>query len=228
MKLPRKRELLKHHPDPLLGWNRSMPLPKIFKAWPDMDHLPTGKPIDSADRRMIVSTDGEPITRDTRPVAIDLFSGAGGFSLGLVQAGFQIVAAIELDYWCTITYCFNIPSFQAAPLYMFRMPVEELSGTFIKEVIGLEEIDVVVGGPPCQSFSTAGKRRVGDERDDMVFEFTRLCHEINPKTFVMENVPAIMSKKDPDGRLIVDELTNYIETGKRNKQRTMLRYGAKP
>ena len=227
MKLPRKRELLKYHPN-MLGWRRDMPLPRIFKAWPDMDNLPDGTPTEKdARRRMIISTDGEPITIDDRPVVIDLFSGAGGFSLGFVQAGWQVVAAVELDYWSTITYCFNIPSFQKAPLYMFKMAIEDLSGYFIKEVIGLEKIHCVIGGPPCQSFSTAGKRVVGDERDDMVFEFTRVVHELNPDTFIMENVPAIMTKKDPDGRLIVDELTKYIETGKRNWQRTLKRFGVK-
>jgi DNA (cytosine-5)-methyltransferase 1 len=69
------------------------------------------------------------------------------------------------------------------------------------------DVDLVVGGPPCQGFSIAGKRSVYDPRNSLVFEFARLCVEMLPKTLCMENVPEIVNMITPDGELVIDRLT---------------------
>src|SRR5687768_6105084 len=96
-----------------------------------------------------------------RPIAIDLFAGAGGLSLGFEQAGFDVAAAVELDPIHCATHEFNFPD--AATICG---DVSRLSGAEIREKGELENraIDVVVGGAPCQGFSLIGKRAFDDPR----------------------------------------------------------------
>ena len=156
---------------------------------------------------LLVTAGAEPLIFDGRPIAIDLFSGCGGFSLGLVQAGFRIVASVENDESAHATYCFNIPTYQKASIHCYHQDIRKLSGHQILANLGLtgDDIDLLVGGPPCQGFSHAGKRKVGDERDLLLFEFSRIVKEINPKCWAMENVPGIKTKKFSDGTLVLDE-----------------------
>lgn len=93
--------------------------------------------------------------------------------------------------------------------------VRELSGARLLGDLGLErgELDCVFGGPPCQGFSVAGKREVMDPRNSLVFEFTRLVRETNPKTFAMENVPGMASMVTEDGVPVVDALCLDLERG---------------
>jgi DNA (cytosine-5)-methyltransferase 1 len=89
------------------------------------------------------------------------------------------------------------------------------TGARILELVGLErgEVDCVTGGPPCQGFSTAGKRDVMDPRNSLVFEFARLVCEIHPKMMVFENVPGILSMVTPQGIPVVDALCRILEDG---------------
>lgn len=121
-------------------------------------------------------------------IAVDLFAGAGGLSLGFEQAGFTVAAAVELDPVHCATHEFNFP--RSATICA---GVESLSGTDIRSCAGLEnvDIDVVCGGPPCQGFSLIGKRDVNDPRNGLVFHFLRLVDELKPKYFVMENVAGL-------------------------------------
>lgn len=81
----------------------------------------------------------------------------------------------------------------------------------IFDAAGTDEIGCVIGCPPCPSFSPIGKRKIGDPRDYLVFEFARLVLEIRPKCLFFENVPGIKSKKLPDGRKVVDVLIKIIK-----------------
>jgi DNA (cytosine-5)-methyltransferase 1 len=159
---------------------------------------------------MVVVRELEPLYPDGRPVFIDLFAGCGGFSLGSIQAGMRCIAMVELDYWATVTYTYHIPYFQNAPLHVYRKDIHDIRGQDILRNAGIDEVDVIIGGPPCQSFSRAGRRKVGDPRDDLLWEFGRLIKEIQPKTFVMENVPDIATKRFPNGKLVLKEWGKFM------------------
>jgi DNA (cytosine-5)-methyltransferase 1 len=123
-----------------------------------------------------------------RPTAVDLFAGAGGLSLGLEQAGFDVVGAVEYDPIHMATHEFNFPG--AAHLCA---SVSDISGEDILTRAGLDrgQIDLMAGGPPCQGFSMIGKRALQDSRNRLVFDFCRLVNEVQPRYFVMENVPGM-------------------------------------
>ena len=123
-----------------------------------------------------------------RPIAVDLFAGAGGMSLGFEQAGFDILAAVELDPIHCAVHEFNFPFWS-----ILCQSVEKITSKDIrsKSKIGDQEIDVVFGGSPCQGFSTIGKRALDDPRNKLVFHYLRLVLELKPKYFVFENVPGL-------------------------------------
>ncbi|MEB3829186.1 DNA cytosine methyltransferase [Phormidium sp. CCY1219] len=125
------------------------------------------------------------MNNNARPIAVDLFAGAGGMTLGFEQAGFDVLAAVEVDPVHCAIHCYNFPLWK-----VFCKSVEEMTGGEIrdKSSIGDRAIDVVFGGPPCQGFSTIGKRAEDDPRNSLVFHFIRLVGELQPKFFVMENV----------------------------------------
>lgn len=129
------------------------------------------------------------MTRGRRPLAVDLFSGAGGLSLGFEQAGFDVAAAVEYDPVHAAVHEYNFPHSVTVCADVCR-----ISGDQIRERAGIEreEIDVVVGGPPCQGISMIGKRNITDERNDLLLEFARLVRELEPKYFVMENVAGLI------------------------------------
>ena len=123
-----------------------------------------------------------------RPIAVDLFAGAGGMTLGFEQAGFDVLAAVELDPIHCAIHEFNFPFWS-----ILCSSVENISGEEIRSrsQIKNREIDVVFGGSPCQGFSTIGKRALDDPRNNLVFHFLRLILELQPKYFVFENVPGL-------------------------------------
>jgi DNA (cytosine-5)-methyltransferase 1 len=124
----------------------------------------------------------------SRPIAVDLFAGAGGMSLGFEQAGFDVLASVEIDPVHCATHQFNFPFWS-----ILCRSVTDITGEQIRQLsaIGDREIDVVFGGPPCQGVSLIGKRRLGDPRNELMLHFLRLVLELKPKFFVMENVPGL-------------------------------------
>ncbi|MGB7272478.1 MAG: DNA cytosine methyltransferase, partial [Geitlerinemataceae cyanobacterium] len=120
-----------------------------------------------------------------RPIGVDLFAGAGGLSLGFEQAGFDVLAAVEIDPVHCAVHEYNFPHCAT-----ICQSVTEITGKEIrsKSKIGDNPIDVVFGGPPCQGFSLMGKRLLDDPRNTLVSHFIRLIDELQPKYFVMENV----------------------------------------
>ncbi|MBD2297180.1 DNA cytosine methyltransferase [Nostoc sp. FACHB-190] len=126
--------------------------------------------------------------RKRRPIAVDLFAGAGGMTLGFEQAGFDVLAAVEIDPIHCATHEFNFPG-----CTVFCKSVEDTTGKEIRKrsKIGSREIDAVICGSPCQGFSLMGKRVFDDPRNSLVFHFHRLVLELQPKYFVMENVRGI-------------------------------------
>jgi len=123
-----------------------------------------------------------------RPIGIDLFAGAGGLSLGFEQAGFDVVAAVEIDPIHCAVHRFNFPNCAALPRH-----VENLTGKEIRKAAGIGDrpIDVVFGGAPCQGFSLIGHRALDDPRNTLVRHFVRLVSELRPRYFVFENVKGL-------------------------------------
>jgi DNA (cytosine-5)-methyltransferase 1 len=120
--------------------------------------------------------------------AIDLFSGAGGLSVGLHGAGFDVRLANDSNPACARTYHRNQPD---TPF--FPHSVHDLTKQRALSMARLEvgELDLLVGGPPCQGFSMIGARTVGDPRNELVHQFLRLGRELRPKCMVIENVPGL-------------------------------------
>ena len=223
--------------------------------------------------------------RPALPIGLDLFAGAGGFSLGFHQAGFHVAAACEQDVWAALSYLTNLarPGVEIHFLggeadeerflravrkqwglkvhrgpqpreltdedldrlagelrdpthltglagtgwiagqsedapgceHFYLGDVKLLTGERVLADLGLAtgELDCVFGGPPCQGFSTAGRRDVMDPRNSLVFEFTRLVRETMPRTMVMENVPAMASMVTEEGIPVVDAIAIDLDRG---------------
>jgi DNA (cytosine-5)-methyltransferase 1 len=141
-----------------------------------------------------------------RPIAIDLFSGAGGFSLGFEQAGFDIKAAVEIDLIHAAIHKFNFPECVVLPV-----SVSNVSGKTIRSLsgIGNRRVDVVFGGAPCQGFSLIGKRNLEDSRNLLLQDFFRLVIELNPSYFIFENVKGLTLGKQ---RMILEKLIEDFES----------------
>ncbi|HCS50108.1 DNA cytosine methyltransferase [Rubinisphaera sp.] len=123
---------------------------------------------------------------------ISTFSGCGGSSLGYMQAGGKVLLAVEYDDHAAACYRANFPD---TPLY--HGDISKLNGDEALQLSGLKvgELDILDGSPPCQGFSTAGKRIFHDTRNQLFHEFVRLLRHLKPKTFVMENVAGLVKGK---------------------------------
>lgn len=126
------------------------------------------------------------------PVVIDLFSGVGGLSLGASRAGFHVAGAFEIDKYAIETHAINFPLANH-----IQADIGSMTGKEILERSGLKEgmLDGLIGGPPCQGFSTMGKRDGADPRNQLFYHFFRLIKETKPKFFIAENVPGILTEK---------------------------------
>ncbi len=140
---------------------------------------------------------------------ISLFSGAGGFDIGMEKAGFDTAVLVEMDSSCCDTLRFNFPD---KPV--IEGDITKISTTEILDAGGLKPLEaaLVIGGPPCQSFSLAGKRLgMDDDRGMLVLEFIRVVREALPTGFVMENVKGMMNwDRGRAMRAIMDELQDPI------------------
>lgn len=217
---------------------------------------------------------------------VDVFAGAGGFSCGAMQAGMQVVAAVEYDCIAAMTYMTNLCRWGEVQLHFVepedrirmdealrseyrrsgititkdgqirldgkvswkRVPiagsgwiahepdlvavkhmvigdVRKLTGDRLLQIIGMApgELGCMFGGPPCQGFSTSGKRNVMDPRNSLVFDYARLICEMKPKTMVMENVLGILTMVTPDGVPVVDAFTRILEDGGFGEYETLLK-----
>ncbi len=123
------------------------------------------------------------------PVAVDVFSGAGGLTLGLKRAGFSVAAAVEIEDHAFATYKTNHPEIRA-----IKQDIRTVQGRHLREMAG-GRVDLLAGCPPCQGFSsltnTSSKR---DERNNLVLEMGRLVEEVRPRAVMMENVPGLADR----------------------------------
>jgi len=140
---------------------------------------------------------------------IDLFSGCGGMSLGFKWAGFNTLLASDIDENCKKTFNAN---FRETPFIcgdLSDFEKEDFENHITKDV------DVIIGGPPCQGFSLANKRRnkvLEDPRNNLFFEFVKTINWYNPKAFVMENVKGLLSMNS--GQVIKQIVSEFENAGK--------------
>lgn len=143
----------------------------------------------------------------TRPIGIDLFAGAGGLSLGFEQAGFDIVAAVDIDPIHCAAHKFNFPNSTTVCKSVIDTTGDELRQ---RAGIGKRDLDIVIGGAPCQGFSLIGKRALDDSRNQLVYHYVRLVMELKPKYFVFENVKGLTIGKH---RQFLKEIIEAFQEG---------------
>lgn len=136
---------------------------------------------------------------------VDLFSGAGGMSQGFRDAGYAIISAVEIAEVAAATHARNFPETD-----VFCGDIAEYdSKSHLKD----KPVRLVIGGPPCQGFSVAGKRDPNDPRNRLFREFVRIVDELSPDYFVMENVPGILTMQGGKVREAVLEAFTGIGYG---------------
>ncbi|KEO81293.1 cytosine methyltransferase [Tumebacillus flagellatus] len=134
--------------------------------------------------------------------AVDLFSGGGGLTVGLKNAGFSVVSAVELEPNAFNTYKINHPE-----VSVFNKDIKTISGDKFLEASPTGMVDLVAGCPPCQGFSSlTSKYRRFDPRNELIFEMYRVIEQLKPKIIMMENVPGLAQK----GKELFEEFLRRI------------------
>jgi DNA (cytosine-5)-methyltransferase 1 len=149
-------------------------------------------------------------TNKKQLLAIDLFSGAGGFSEGLESCGIKVILAQELHPQPALTLAFNHIGTSVIVGDIRNLELETMKEVINRKYTG-ELIDIVVGGPPCQGFSTAGKKDENDKRNNLFKYFCNVVSEFYPKVIILENVPGF--KKLYGGRIYQEALVSFQELG---------------
>lgn len=139
---------------------------------------------------------------------ISLFSGCGGCSLGLQQAGFDVRLAADIDKDACETYANNVGRDG-----VWNIDLADLTPNDILEQAHLRRsnVDMIVGGPPCQGFSSAGARSWEDQRNVLLRRFVEIVTTIKPTWFIMENVEGLLTAKD--GFFFIEAVTRFLEAG---------------
>lgn len=126
------------------------------------------------------------------PKVIDLFCGCGGFSLGAARAGFEVIAGVDFDKNALAAHATNFTSSKHLNLDLSQVSTNEIlkqAGATKSEITG------IIGGPPCQGFSSMGKSHLSDPRNQLFKRFFQIVNDIAPKFFVCENVPGILREQ---------------------------------
>lgn len=143
---------------------------------------------------------------------IDLFSGAGGLSCGLVMAGFTPVASVEIMPEAVETYKYNFVNKKG---FNEKVETRDIRTQEVKEelykTIGNQHIDLIVGGFPCQGFSMAGNRVISDPRNSLYLEMLEIVKNVRPDYVVMENVEGLRTMLD--GKVETQIINDYKEIG---------------
>jgi DNA (cytosine-5)-methyltransferase 1 len=143
-----------------------------------------------------------------KPTAISLFCGAGGCSLGFKQAGYAILYANDKDVAAVETYRKNFPE-----ALCNQEDIDKLNFYEIMDNVGLQpgELDILIGGPPCQGFSTAGTRFWDDPRNHLLKSYVKALKILNPKWFIMENVEGLLTSNK--GKYVFEAANAFISLG---------------
>jgi DNA (cytosine-5)-methyltransferase 1 len=122
---------------------------------------------------------------------VDLFCGCGGFSHGFQKAGFEVVLGVDWNADAIETFKLNHKKAQ-----YYAGPIEKLTNQKINQMLAGQKIDVVIGGPPCQGFSTVGQGKKEDPRNFLFKEFVRIVKLLKPRMIVLENVTGLLAEKN--------------------------------
>lgn len=153
------------------------------------------------------------VNRMSKYTVVDLFSGAGGLELGFEEADYNIVFSSDIDEYCEKVHKVNRPQ-----IPFLRIDVHDLSDELLSKYVA-REIDVLVGGPPCQGFSTIGKRissdpnkrKQKDPRNTLFREYIRILKFLSPKFFLMENVQGLLTREK--GKIFQEIQRTFADTG---------------
>lgn len=129
---------------------------------------------------------------------VDLFSGAGGLSKGFLDAGYDVVLGVDYDDAALKTFEKNHGNSRAMKLDLFKRESIEEIVSFLNEK-GIEQLDVLIGGPPCQGFSIAGPRDMNDERNRLYLAMVELADRLKPRAILLENVPGMIQTNNGIG-----------------------------
>ncbi|MBL0127070.1 MAG: DNA cytosine methyltransferase [Flavobacteriales bacterium] len=144
------------------------------------------------------------------PKAISLFAGAGGCSLGFKQANYDIVFATDFDKAAMQTYALNLSGASIACKDICEIDFQEL---MVALKLKAGELDVLIGGPPCQGFSTAGPRFWDDPRNHLLKQYVRAIEVVKPKWLMMENVEGLLTTKG--GEYVAEVVKAFVRLGYR-------------
>lgn len=148
--------------------------------------------------------------------ALSLFSGAGGLDIGVMQAGFEILACVEIDPYACETLRANIER-EHRKTKVFEQDIREIDVYQMMRDLNLQpgELDLLFGGPPCQPFSQIGKRKsLSDDRGLLLFEMVRFAQALKPRAILIEQVKGLINAPDQNGiagnvfKKLIDELEN--------------------
>lgn len=147
------------------------------------------------------------------PKCIDLFAGAGGFSLGAIQAGLNIIGALEINRKAAETYADNISKYagKLVPVINADILPLEPEDALVKWGALAGECDIIIGGPPCQGFSShrLNDQGVGDPRNELLSRYFDYVEKIRPRVFLVENVPGLLWPRH------AEYLKNFYTMGKK-------------
>jgi DNA (cytosine-5)-methyltransferase 1 len=184
--------------------------PNTLRNWDNQGLLPAKKIGTKGVRRyskddLINFTEKDSTEILKKPRVLDLFSGCGGLSYGLAKAGFDVVAGV--DNWADslVTFERNHPGAKS-----LLIDLGDFKPADIEKVVG-SDIDVVIGGPPCQGFSISGKRDPNDPRNKLYQGFVDVVRHFSPKAFILENVPNLISMSD--GAIKDEILKDFTDLG---------------
>lgn len=160
------------------------------------------------------------LTSDDKPLcAVDLFAGAGGFSLGAILAGFELRAAIEKDGHASRTYKRNIKNASKRRIAVFENDIGDVGPAELMSECGLVsgECDLLLGGPPCQGFSShrLGAAGVNDPRNELLLRYFAFVKALKPKFFLVENVPGLLQPKH------AEYLDRFLTMAEENRYRVV-------
>jgi DNA (cytosine-5)-methyltransferase 1 len=162
---------------------------KVGSSWIILENE-IDKYLENCNKRNITNHSSKK-SKGSKPIALSFFSGAMGLDIGIEKAGFDILLACEWDKYCRQTIEKNLPEIA------LLSDINVYSASDIRKAAGLrakDDIDLIMGGPPCQAFSTAGKRKgFNDLRGNVFLKYIELALELNPKFIVIENVRGLLS-----------------------------------
>lgn len=144
----------------------------------------------------------------SKPTVVDYFSGPGGLAEGFSQAGYETLMGIDFDKNSAETFKHNHPKAD-----YIRDDISNLSPEEVLDRLSVSrgEVDIIVGGPPCQGFSIAGDRDQEDERNELFKDYARHIDKLQPKFILMENVPGMLSMETADGEPVIEEIQDRFE-----------------